>query len=719
MNANPLVFRAARRAVPLLLATLALAPAAQAALDPKYDPHHVVIPALHPFKTYKPERFVLGNGMVVFLQEDHRLPIISGTLYCRASSGWEPGDKAGLGAMTGSVMRSGGTATHSGDWLDDRLGAIGASISTSLNLDLGYAGFRCLQENAAEVIGLMADVVRNPAYPDDKIELAKVNARRNIAQRNDNLTSVLSRVATQAVFGKDSPQGRTPEYATIDAITRADLVKLHDLAFTPDRSYVVIFGDFRSAEMRKLITDRFATWKKNGLAAPAMPPTPEPGSARLLFAPKDDVTQSGILLGHVGFLAKDPDYPAMDVYENLLGGGFQSRLLNKIRTERGLAYAAGASSGSGYARPGVFQAYSLTRSESTMVAFDLLRSEVDRSLTEPLGDEEVKRAQETALNSLVFANSSPSSVAFRAAYYEMFGYPPDFLQQYQKAVAATTPAAVQAAARRKVHPDHFVAVIVGKEKDFDRPLASAGLPVERVDIAIPPPASKTAAVAATPASLEQGAKWLARAVELAGGRQAWAAVQSWQSEGQFSLSAQGQTIAFTQSISWQLPDRRLTVQKLPFGEMSSGFDGKVGWRSGMGQIEEDPKAAQSAADEYAQSLFRLFADSGKLRVQALEEPKELDGVRYAVALVRSDDVHDWTLYFAPDGRLARMSFASSGPKGPAVEAQAYEDWKPVGSIRYPHSLTVYLDGEKFVEGKLTSAQVNPKIDPAVFAKPAK
>jgi hypothetical protein len=530
---------------------------------------------------------------------------------------------------------------------------------------------------------------------------------------------ILSRVATQAVFGKDSPVGRTPEYATIEAITRDDLVKFHQLAFTPDRCFLVIYGDFRGADMKKLVTERFGDWKKNGLPTPPMLATPELAASKLLFAPKNDVTQSGIVLAHLGFLARDPDNAPMDVYENLLGGGFQSRLLNKIRTERGLAYAAGASAGSGYARPGVFQAYSLTRSESTMVALDLLRSEVKRSLDEPLGADEVKRAKDTVLNSLVFQYSSPSAVTYRTAYYEMLGYPPDFLQQYQKGVEAATPASVQEAARRKVHPEHFLAVIVGKEKDFDRPLASTGLPVERVDISIPPPPSKTTAVAATPASLETGAKWLARAVELAGGRDAWAAVQAWQSEGQFSLSAQGQSIAFTQSVQWQLPDRRLTKQKLPFGEMSSGFDGKVGWRSGMGQIQEDPKAAQSAADEYAQSLFHLFADSGKLRVQALDEKKDVDGVSCSVALVQSDDVHDWTLYFAPDGRLARMSFASQGPKGPAVEAQSYSDWKAVGSIQYPHALTVYLDGEKLIEGKLTSAQVNPKIDPAVFAKPAK
>jgi len=93
-------------------------------------------------------------------------------------------------------------------------------------------------------------------------------------------------------------------------------------------------------------------------------------------------------------------------------------------------------------------------------------------------------------------------------------------------------------------------------------------------------------------------------------------------------------------------------------------------------------------------------------------------VAYNVAAVKSDVVHDWVMYFAPDGKLARMEFQSKGPKGPALETQAYADWKPVGAIQYPHSVTVFLDGEKYVDAKLTAATLNPTLDPAMFAKPA-
>src|SRR5262245_52795490 len=176
MTASTLRSRLARRVLPALLATATLAAMASAALDPKYDPDRVTIPPLHPIKTYTPERFVLANGMVIYLQEDHRLPVVSGSYYCRSSTGWEPAGKVGMAGMTGTVMRSGGSTAHSGDWLDDRLAAIGASISTGVGPDFATGGFRCLRENAPEVIGLLAEVLQSPAFPEDKLDLAKVGA---------------------------------------------------------------------------------------------------------------------------------------------------------------------------------------------------------------------------------------------------------------------------------------------------------------------------------------------------------------------------------------------------------------------------------------------------------------------------------------------------------------------------------------------------------------
>jgi predicted Zn-dependent peptidase len=691
---------------------------ADAALDPRFDPGKLVYPSLNPIQKVEPQRSTLPNGMVLYLLEDHTLPVVRAEFYVKGGSLWEPAAKAGLGRLTGEVMRSGGSAAKTGDWLDDRLAAIGASISTYIGQDFSGGSFRCLSDNAPEIVSLVAEVLRRPAFPEDKIELSKVGMRREIASRNDELFSVLSRTATQALYGKDSPYARTPEYATVEAITREDCLGMHARCFAPNHTILVVYGDFSAAAMKKLIAASFGDWKRNDAPLAALPPIPGRGPKRVMFAPKEDVTQSGILLAHPGHRADSPDYADMQVMEQALGGGFSSRLFNRIRTQRGLAYTAGSTSGAGFFRPGNFIAYTLTRNDSVMVALDLLRAEVEKVTREPVTPEELKVARDAVENAFVFNFERPSSVAFRAGFYELAGYPADFLQKYQAALGKVTAESMLEAAKRQIEPDKLVTVIVGKEKEFDRPLESLGQPLERVDISIPPPPSKVRAGEASPEALAKGQALLKKAAELAGGSAAWSAVKSIGLEQKLSISMQGQSLAMEMSLSWVLPDRQLAVQKTPMGEMSQGFDGTSGWAKMMGQIQETPGAADEMKQEYERSLFHVLGHPSEIQAQALPEPQTVDGVTYAVAFVKSERVRDWMLYFSPDGKLARMEYTAEGRQGPTKQTAILDDWKPLGAIQYPHAMKLIMDGKPFMEMTVASAKLDAAFDEAIFKKPA-
>lgn len=702
----------------LSLIAPALASATASSIPPLFDPKTVTTPPLHPIPNVKPERSVLKNGMVVYLLEDHSLPVVSGRIFFKASTTWAPDNKAGLGEMTASVIRSGGSAAKTGDYLDDRLGALGASISSTMNADYATSDIRCLTENATEIVGLWGEVLRHPAYPDDKLELARVGMRRSIASRNDDMQPLLIRTAGQAVFGKDSPYARNTEYATIEAITREDCIAMHSHAYAPNRAIAIVYGDFKAADMKALLTKTFGDWAKSDWTPPAMPPMPALTPNRVVFAPKNDVTQSGVVLAHLGFKSDDPDLANMDVLEQALGGGFRSRLFNLIRTQRGLAYATGANSGSGFTRPGVFTALTLTRNDSVMAALDLMKHEVVRITKEPMSDLECQQAREAVQNGLVFSFERPAQVVFRAGFYELAGYPADFLQRYQKALAEVTPQSLQAAAARKIHPENLITVVVGKESEFDRPLTSIGPPVERVDITIPPPPSKVNAGTATPQSLTEGRAWLQKAAAAAGGPAAWAAVKTWSTESEATLSMQGQSMVMQLGTQWKFPDHMLSTQKLPMGEMTQGFDGKAGWRKGFGQLQDQPDMASSVEEDYARTLFNLFGNADKLEVQALPDKKTVDGVAYSVALVKHPTIRDWQLYFAPDGRLARMDFMDKGPGGEALFTQTFDDWRALGNLQYPYASKVLMAGQPFMDAKVTSAKVNPALDEAMFKKPA-
>jgi len=473
----------------LLVGVVAAAPPA-AAPQTLFDPHRVISPPLRPVRAPKPERVALPNGAVVFLLEDHTFPVVSGTAYFPSGPALVPAGQTGLDELTGDAMRRGGTASHSGPMLDERLAAIGASITTSLSGDLGYGGFRCQREDLDEVLGLFADLLRNPGFPDDKLKLAKLSLQQAIASRDDEVFSIVSRLSLEAVYGKHSLWGRSPESATVDAVDRAACLRLHDAIFVPERMVLSIYGDFDAAALKRQVAARFADWPRSGTPRPPQPAVTDSTRARLLFANKEDVTQSGLLLAELGHRADEPDDAAMDVVIQALGGGGQSRLNRVIRTERGLAYSTGAAAGEGYLRPGALTAWSLTRNDSALTALGLLRGALADIVHAPLAPEEFAAAKQSVQNQFVFNFEQRSAALFRAAWYEVLGYPADYLDVYQRQLAAVTNESAFAAARRWIHPERMTVIVVGNEKQFERPIESAGLPVERVKLGTAAPPEK-------------------------------------------------------------------------------------------------------------------------------------------------------------------------------------------------------------------------------------
>ena len=479
---------AVRRHTLAALCVAVVATPGLAADTSRFDPHALVSPPLPAVNVAKPERTTLPNGAVVFLLEDHTFPVVSGTAYFPSSPALVADNLVGLASMTGDVMRSGGSKAHPGDALDDRLAAIGATVTTSLSGELGYGGFRCLVENTDEVVRVFADVLARPAFPDDKLQLAKLAMHQEIASRNDEVLPIAERLAARAVYDTGSVWARIPEHATVEAATSADCRKLHAQVFVPERMVLAIYGDFKVADMKRRLAAAFKDWKKSGTPAPRLPAVAELVQRKLYFAAKDDVTQSVLLVAGLGHRVSDPDDAAMDVVVQALGGGSQSRLNRHIRTERGLAYTTGAAAGAEYLRPGIFEAWTLTRNDSALTALGLVRAELDGMLKAPLGEDEFRAAKESVQNQFVFNFEERSAVLFRAAYYQVLGYPADHLADYQRALAAVTRESAFTATRARIRPGEMALIVVGKEKDFEHALEAEGLPVERVDITIPEPA---------------------------------------------------------------------------------------------------------------------------------------------------------------------------------------------------------------------------------------
>jgi zinc protease len=441
------------------------------------------------FKVPQPETFTLKNGLRVFFMEDHELPLISVRALVRTGSFWEPQSKVGLARLTGVVQRTGGTASMTGDQLDDFLEARAASVDTSIGGDFGSATMNCLKQDFEDVFKVYLDVLRNPAFAQDKLDLAKVQANTMIARRNDNVGAITSREIARLVYGPDSPLVSMEQYTTIAAITRDDLVGWHKTYYVPNNIMLGVTGDFDSKAMRSTIETAFASWPKGPAVTSGKIPyrtTPNPG---VFFIEKPDVTQANIAMAELGIEQKNPDYFAAQVMNEVLGGGFSGRLMNSIRTKKGLAYGVGGGLGAAFDRPGLLRLSMQTKSASVFDAIAALKDEVNGIVTNPPTDDEMATAKESFLNSFIFNYDSRAGILAQQMTYAFHGLPSNYLETYRSNIEKVGKDDVVRVAKKYVHVGDLSILIVGRAADFGKPLDTLGK-VTNVDVTIPKPPAK-------------------------------------------------------------------------------------------------------------------------------------------------------------------------------------------------------------------------------------
>jgi zinc protease len=454
--------------------------------------NQIQAPPLPAFKPQQPVRVQLPNGMVIFLQEDHELPLIDATARIRGGSIYAPAGKAGMLGLYGEVWRTGGTKTKTGDQMDDFLEARAAKIETDGESDSTSISLNCLKGDFDAVFAMFLDLLHNPEFRADKLELAKEQEYTDISRRNDDVDSIVHRESSIIAYGKDNPYARVPEYATVASVTRDDLLNWHQQYVHPNNIIFGITGDFDPKAMQAKLEQAFGAWQKGpDVKPPDIKFTePKPG---LYFISKSDVNQSSIAMLDLGIERSNPDYYAVTVMNEVFGGGFSSRLFNNIRSKLGLAYSVGGGVGSGWDRPGLTNIEMQTKSATTVDGIQALNNEIDDLQKNAATPEELKRAKDNILNSFIFRFDTPEKVLREKMGYEFYHYPLDFLERYRAEVEKVTADDVTRVARKYVHKERMAVMVLGNDAEFGKPLSTLG-PVQNVDIAIPPP----------PASLMQG-----------------------------------------------------------------------------------------------------------------------------------------------------------------------------------------------------------------------
>lgn len=428
------------------------------------------------FSPPEPERVVLDNGMVLYLLEDHELPLVTITATMRTGSWLDPADKVGLAALTGAVMRTGGGGSRSAEQVDAELEQFAIDLHIGIGRQSGSASLDVLSKDVNRGLEIFAGLIRTPAFEPARVELIKLQAIEGIRRRQDNPGSIVGREFTKTLYGAHHPSARESSLESVARITRDDLVTFHHTTIHPNGMILGVTGDFKKDEMVAALRTAFGDWRKGTVPELTIADVPEAELSRpvVRFVGKD-TSQTHLRVGHLSIKEDDPDYVALAIANDILGGSsFRSRLFNDVRTKRGLAYSVGSRLNTGTHDQGVWLMRAETKLTSTQEVIERFVANIERMRVEPVTDAELAEAKEAYVNSFVFSFSSPSVIVSRMVELEYDGLPKDFLQQLRAKVVRLTKDDVLAAAKKHLRPDRLKIVAVGSGEALPNALATFG-----------------------------------------------------------------------------------------------------------------------------------------------------------------------------------------------------------------------------------------------------
>ncbi|MFQ5702284.1 MAG: insulinase family protein, partial [Acidobacteriota bacterium] len=680
------------------------------------DIKRIKFPPLHAFNVPQPERVVLDNGMVLLLLEDHELPLVEMRARIHVGSRDEPASKAGLATLFGQVWRTGGTRQMDGDAIDDFLESRAAIIETGAGEDSTFATVSALKEDFPEVLDLFVDILRHPVFNQEKIEVAKNQQNSAIARRNDNPQGIMSREFSKLIYGSDSPYARTTEYETIQNISREDLLAFHDRFVHPNRMILGVTGDFRKAEMIKTLRRKLGDWPKGPPPEPVAASYQEKNTPGIYYVNKEDMTQSNIIMGHLGIRKDNPDIFAVAVLNEVFGGSFAARLFSNVRSSKGLAYAVRGSVNSNYDHPGTFSTWMTTKTETTAAGIDALLEEIRAIVGDkPPTPEEVPRAKESILNSFVFNFDSRSEIIDQQITYEYFGFPRDYLSRYRENIEKVTPADVARVAKKYIHPDRLSILVVGPSKGLDRPLDSFGK-VAKLDISIPEPKAQDMPQA-TSESLAKGKELFAKVVEGLGGAEAVDAVTAIKTVADTTLSLpQGQLVLKVVSTV-AIPDQIRQEIQTPMGSMLMIIDGDKGFMDMAGRKGPMPESQRAQIRGSVKREPLVLARSrakDAFQVQYLGD-EDLDGTKVGILLVTLESEPVKLFVEKSTGHVVRQEYHGPGPAGqPGDHVTTFSDFRDVAGLSLPFKSESTFNGKPQQSSVSHQIQVNPPLDAAMF-----
>ena len=680
-----------------VMAMLFIGVTATAQIDRSTPPESGPAPEI---KLKKPYTFELKNGLDVLVVEDFKFPVVSMSLSFDNPPVVE-GDKAGVQTLTGAIMGK-GTTEMSKEEFNEKVDFLGASVSVGTGGGFMYS----LSKYQDEVFEMFVDAALKPNFTEEELEFERSQLVENIKSGENSAAAIAGRVRSALAYGKDHAAGEFLTEETINNVTLDDVKNFYDTYFVPTNGYLVITGNIKGKDAKKLVKKYLGDWEAQDLPMPNLPAVTDVDNKEINFIDVPNAVQTELAVMMVSDLKmNDPDYHAAVVANYLLGGSFGSYLNMNLREKNGYTYGARTSLGTGKNYKSTFRATAKVRNEVTDSAVVETFKEINRIRDTYVEDEALANAKAKFLGNFIMQSEDKSVVASRAVRIKTMDLPDDFYKDFIKNINAVTKEDVKRVANKYIKPENARIVLVGKAGDVLENLEKMKIDGQPVDIKF---YDKLAEPTERPSTIDIPEGLTVNTVlddyiKAIGGEEAVKAINS-----------------IDMFAVYTMPQAELLLDIKKSGNNKFAQTVKVGGNTMQKMVYNDGKArmeaqgqSQELQGEQAESLARealLFPELTDADQAELLGAERL-GDQNVYVVKWSDKVKRF--YNTETNLLVAQETTAQGPQGPIKQMLKYADYKEVEGVMFPMTLMQDMMGQT-LNFEVKGIEVNSRINDSNF-----